>query len=424
MRGAPEAVAALVGVATTAQTGNPFAGAAAQQTLRLALNAILDDKAEELNQLSRANVEALVNGPYKTGMEYLNQAVQEYRKPKDREKFIDEAFNQFMSAHGQQEHQFRKALIQYQLGNCSALLGHKEDARQWFRRSYESAAKYLYDRSDKVRAAAGPQMTKAGMALPEGGFAAIIKHRQMKREFLEEAPAVLDLLDDLGRLQEETGEALNLKFDDILDDIRWTHESLNGPPLPEKQTLEDWLNAKSQEQIDLELLSEVRVDTIIPTHRTETVVGTDKYPMRNTSPGTVTRRLTLEKTWSQSWRLNYSDPESGGVDYGGASGAIGRIHRTNLDLVIAKRGAFRQVRQRMREIEEQLRARYAITESLTDTYTEELMLPPDANVVATITWRKIWQHGVVRLTDGEKVPFKIAVQLTCDLNLDKVTSSP
>ena len=61
--------------------------------------------------------------------------------------------------------------------------------------------------------------------------AARLKQRRMKKEFLEEAPSVLDLIEDLDRLQKETGKELHLKFDEL------------DEPLPTNDTLSiaEWL---------------------------------------------------------------------------------------------------------------------------------------------------------------------------------------
>ena len=162
MRMAPEAVATLLGATTTAASGVPLAGTAIQAVMLPALKAILNDRAEEKNRLTQAHVEALVNGPYEVGMEYLNQAAQEYRKAEDRKEYIREAFREFMRARGQQEHEFRRALIEYQLGNSCALLAKKEDARQWFQRSYTSAMNYLYNRKTAVFSSIDPSAKLRG----------------------------------------------------------------------------------------------------------------------------------------------------------------------------------------------------------------------------------------------------------------------
>jgi hypothetical protein len=147
--------------ATLAAGGNPLAGALASTVLQ----AMLEDQNQAMGQVTtllesihadtqalradtqalRADTQALVQGPYKAGMEYLAQAAQPYRGEEDKRKFVEYAFHNFMSAHGQAQDLFNKALIEYELGNCSILLGNKQDARHWYQRAYCSATNYWAD---------------------------------------------------------------------------------------------------------------------------------------------------------------------------------------------------------------------------------------------------------------------------------------
>jgi hypothetical protein len=140
----------------------------------------------------------------------------------------------------------------------------------------------------------------------------------------------------------------------------------------------------------------VRVDEIVETpHRTQTDMGTDTYLTTNASAATVERGIDLKQTWSQSWSVEYE-----------------KATRTNIATDFSAKGAI-GLRS---EVEEQIRKKYVATETLSREYTDTLTLtlPPQTKVLTTIEWKKIWQHGLLKLSDGGQVPFKVAVQLTYD----------
>jgi hypothetical protein len=144
-----------------------------------------------------------------------------------------------------------------------------------------------------------------------------------------------------------------------------------------------------------------RVVEIIETHRSQTSLGSDNYPMINAGPGSMARRINLEQAWSQSWSIEYE-----------------KAIRTAMvaEISAGKAGGLKN------EIETQVRTKYAATETLSRTYTDELTVhvDPNSKVVVTINWKKIWQHGLLKLSDGGEVPFKVAVQLTYDFSKDVV----
>jgi hypothetical protein len=117
--------------------------------------------------------------------------------------------------------------------------------------------------------------------------------------------------------------------------------------------------------------------------------------MTNASSASVERSIDLKQTWSQSWSVEYE-----------------KATRTNIATDISAKGAI-GLRS---EVEEQIRKKYVATETLSREYTDTLTLtlPPQTSVLTTIKWKKIWQHGLLKLSDGGQVPFKVAVQLTYD----------
>jgi tetratricopeptide (TPR) repeat protein len=124
-------------VAIVATGGNPLAGAVAAN----ALQAILEDQDNQLNELERikADTQSLVRGPYNTGMSWLDEAAQDSASARDRQEFLEKARDKFMEAQGQEHDLLYRALTEYQLGNCWALLGKTERARIWYQRAYASA---------------------------------------------------------------------------------------------------------------------------------------------------------------------------------------------------------------------------------------------------------------------------------------------
>lgn len=133
--------------------------------------------------------------------------------------------------------------------------------------------------------------------------------------------------------------------------------------------------------------------------RSETQLGKDKYRMSNPSQATAVRRLNLEQRWSQSWNVEYE-----------------KAKRTRAEIGLQKTflGNFKG------EVERQIKTKYAITEDSTRTFTDELVLtlPAETRVVVTINWKQIWQHGLIKFSHGEEVPFKVAVGLTYDFSQD------
>jgi hypothetical protein len=105
-------------------TGVPLAG----EVVALTLGAILDDQDRQLEQLKgiQADTQALLRGPYQTGMIWLREAAVQNISEQDQQDFIEKARDKFMDALGQEHEPFRKALIEYQLGNSWTLLGNNQ----------------------------------------------------------------------------------------------------------------------------------------------------------------------------------------------------------------------------------------------------------------------------------------------------------
>ncbi len=120
-----------------------------------ASSALLDTYATRLltEPLKRvgADTNALVQGPYQSGLTWLNEAANA-QSAKERREYIEKARDKFVEAEGQEHDLFRKALAQYQLGNCFFLLGREERACVWFQQAHSSATHHLLDEGTPVRA--------------------------------------------------------------------------------------------------------------------------------------------------------------------------------------------------------------------------------------------------------------------------------
>jgi hypothetical protein len=117
-----------------------------------ALSSILQNKSEHLDAVS-ANIRALVEGPYNAGMVFLEEANAPHRSGRDQRDFITKARDKFIEAYAQERDQFRKAQIEYEIGNCWTLLGSNEDAKIWFQKAHASALKHLHEKSRAARSA-------------------------------------------------------------------------------------------------------------------------------------------------------------------------------------------------------------------------------------------------------------------------------
>lgn len=106
---------------------------------------------EELKQLKqiRADTQALLEGPYNTAKEWLNES-HNIVDPEEKKEAVENALDSFMEAHGLAQHPYRKALTQHHIGTCWVLLGSNENARRWYQRAYASALEYLRNEGNQL----------------------------------------------------------------------------------------------------------------------------------------------------------------------------------------------------------------------------------------------------------------------------------
>jgi hypothetical protein len=110
--------------------------------------------------------------------------------------------------------------------------------------------------------------------------------------------------------------------------------------------------------------------------------------------------ITISQEWTKSWSIEYEDAKkvSGGVR--AKASVVGDIKR---------------------DIERELRSKYAISESLRYTATEQVpvRVPPRTKLQLLFHWKKILQHGLIKFRDAagndREVPFAVAMRVTFDV---------
>jgi hypothetical protein len=111
-------------------------------------------------------------------------------------------------------------------------------------------------------------------------------------------------------------------------------------------------------------------------------------------------KITISQEWIKSWSIEYEEAK--------------KISRG----VHSKAPVVGDVRH---EIERQFRSKYAISESLKHTTTEEVpvKVPPRSKLALHFHWKKLWQHGLIKFRDlagnDREVPFAVAVRVTFDV---------
>jgi len=138
--------------------------------------------------------------------------------------------------------------------------------------------------------------------------------------------------------------------------------------------------------------------TLRETHRTEEAIGDEARTIDNNSDGTVTRTVTVSKKWSKTYRVGSETTRS-------AEASLGA------DMLMLS------VRAR---IEQALKTSYDLetTEENLIAETVTINVPAHTSTRLVLTWKRLWQHGVVRVTGADgpatELPFQVAVGLTFD----------
>jgi hypothetical protein len=163
-----KAITSIAKAATLTATNVPLAG----EVVAMALEAILDEKDKQLEQLEeiQADTQALLRGPYNSGMRWLEQAAAIHRSDEDRRHFIENARAKFIDAASQEHDLLHKALAEYQVGNCWTLLESNEDARVNFQRAHTLALEHLDEKKRALLARGREYSSKVEKKAMLGGW--------------------------------------------------------------------------------------------------------------------------------------------------------------------------------------------------------------------------------------------------------------
>ena len=136
--------------------------------------------------------------------------------------------------------------------------------------------------------------------------------------------------------------------------------------------------------------------TIIETHTTEQPIGTTKRMIDNSSSRIpFHKELKLTKQWSRDWAVEYEKMRTVG---------------TNMSAGTKLGGEWK------RNVENQLRSKYTVSETSTDIYEDTVTVdvPAGEQWIVVTDWKRIFQHGMLQFQDQTEVPFHVAVRVEYD----------
>jgi ssDNA-binding Zn-finger/Zn-ribbon topoisomerase 1 len=166
---------------------------------------------------------------------------------------------------------------------------------------------------------------------------------------------------------------------------RWNMRGKSNPSRPNK----------------LELVS------IIETHRSEEILGTEQRLIDNSqSTSKTTRKFTVSREWSKSYSIQYENTQVNGTEL-------------NLGL------KFPEIEVASIKVtsQETLKKQYSISEGTKENYTEEVQVEVLESIKLNLIfrWKRIWQNGFIKLRSQDNtelnVPFKVVVGMTFDQSL-------
>jgi hypothetical protein len=154
------------GVATSAIVG----GDAMLGVLRAVSGSV--DAQERLLRSIDSKLDALVKGPFNTGVTHLSEAERVATDPEARLEHIKEAKDCFYLAHGQAASLQSRAVVEYHLGVVWLLLDRPADAVHWMAQSHASCivvASELARETKHIRVLRSPTSTAAAVAFYPAG---------------------------------------------------------------------------------------------------------------------------------------------------------------------------------------------------------------------------------------------------------------
>lgn len=117
------------------------------------LDVLIGSESEQLAYLRKisVDVEALINGPFHTAMEFLRLAHNRQRPMARRLQDIEKAKDALMNALGNySERPGQKSWTEYFIGVCCVLLNDRNDARYWFDRAHATSTPLRVELQKKV----------------------------------------------------------------------------------------------------------------------------------------------------------------------------------------------------------------------------------------------------------------------------------
>lgn len=154
--------------------------------------------------------------------------------------------------------------------------------------------------------------------------------------------------------------------------------------------------------------NKLEVVSIIETHRSEEMFGTEKKLIDNSkSTSKTTLKITVSREWSKSYSIQDENIQVNGTELN-----IG-IKLPELELPSIKASS-----------QETLKKKYFISEEKRETYTEEVQfeVPEHKKLTVIFSWKRILQHGIIKFLNQDNrefdVPFTVGVGVTFDQSQD------
>ncbi len=150
----------------------------------------------------------------------------------------------------------------------------------------------------------------------------------------------------------------------------------------------------------------IEVLGITESERSEEPLGVDRRLIDNSKSSTkLTRRFSISKEWTKTYTIEYEKSQVDGTQFNiGVNESVGFQASS----------------------EETIRKQYSISEEEKETYLDEVEVevPGFTKLSLSFQWKRIWQHGLIRLcAQNDKeicIPFRVAVGITFDqLQIDE-----
>jgi hypothetical protein len=180
--------------------------------------AVLDveDAQTRLLQTIDENVQALRDGPFKTGRFYLKEAHRHVESPEKSAREIQNAQDEFIKAHELTEDPIAQSGVEMFIALTYFLLSEFDDARYWLEQAYAKAGTKAHDlavETGNTKVVKGKGILQAQLAvLTYGASAAYLAAKKVRKKrssnrAMEELKAVLPLVSCIASLHAASGAA-------------------------------------------------------------------------------------------------------------------------------------------------------------------------------------------------------------------------